>query len=91
MWPVYVFVGYLMLALLVPTVCALWPTWRRARIARRVTCPAAGAPALVALDPWYAARMHAVGNAELRVRQCARWPEHRNCGQECLSQIGSGA
>ena len=63
----------------------------RARISRHVTCSAVSAPALVTLDPWYAVRMHALGNSELRVRICARWPEHRNCGHECLAQIGTVA
>ena len=91
MWVVYTFISYLVLALLVPTVWALWPTWRRARASRHVTCPGISAPALIALDPWYAVRMHALGNSELRVRRCARWPEHRDCGKECLAQIGTAA
>ena len=91
MWFIYFFVSYLILALLVPTVWALWPTWRRARIARHVTCPALGAPVLVALDPWYAVRMHTLGDSEVRVKNCARWPECRDCGQECLAHIGTAA
>lgn len=91
MWVVYAFISYLILALLVPTALALWPTWRRARISRHLTCPAASAAALVTLDPWYAVRMHVLGNGELRVRNCARWPERRDCGQECLPQIGTAA
>jgi hypothetical protein len=88
MWVIYFFISYLVLALLVPMVWALWPTWRRARTVRQVPCPAFGASALVTLDPWYAVRMHALGNSEVRVRDCARWPECRDCGQECLVQIG---
>lgn len=63
MWVVYAFISYLILALLVPTALALWPTWRRARISRHLTCPAASAAALVTLDPWYAVRMHVLGMA----------------------------
>jgi hypothetical protein len=33
-------------------------------------------------------RMHALGNPELLVRQCTRWPEYGGCGQECRQQIG---
>jgi hypothetical protein len=91
MWVVRTFIGYLILALLVPTVWALWPTWHRARISRHVTCPAVSAPALVTLDPWYAVRMRALGNSELRVRNCARWPERRECYPGCLVQIGTAA
>ena len=89
MWVVYVFIGYWILAIAGPAVWASWPTWRRARIARRVTCPGNSGPALVSLDPWYAVRMHAVGNDELRVKNCGRWPEARKCGRECLEQIGA--
>ena len=77
MWVIYFFISHLVLALLVPTVWALWPTWRKARTTRQVTCPALGAPGLVTLDPWYAVRMHALGDSEVRVKDCARWPERR--------------
>ena len=91
LWVVYAFISYLILALMIPTVWALWPTWRRARIGRQLTCPILNGPALVMLDPWYAVRMHAVGNQELRVKDCARWLECQSCAQECLAQIGSTA
>lgn len=89
MWAVYVFIGYWILALAIPAIWALWPTWRRARIARQVSCPAFSGPALVTLDPWYAVRMHALGNAEWRVKSCGRWPAGRDCGQDCLENIGA--
>jgi len=91
MWVVYLFISYLILALLAPTVWALWPIWRRARTVRQVTCPAFGASALVTVDPWYAVRRHALGNFELRVKNCTHWPECRDCGQDCLAQIGTAA
>jgi hypothetical protein len=91
MWAVYTFISYLILALLVPMVWSLWPIWRRARVSRTVTCPKASDSARIALDPWYAVRMHAIGNCEARVKDCARWPEQRGCGRECLAQIGPSA
>ena len=91
MWSVYTVLGYFALALLVPTSWALGHTWRRARNSRHVICPAVGASALVTLDPWYAVRKHALGDNELRVKNCACWPERRECGQECLTQIGTTA
>ena len=91
MWVVYTFIGYMLLALVTPLALALWPTWRKASVSREVTCPAAGAPALVSLDPWFAVRMHALGNSEVRVKDCVRWPECRQCGRECLAQIGAAA
>ena len=91
MWAVYTFIGYLILALAIPTVVALWPVWRRARVSRQVVCPATGALTLVRLDPRFAVGMHVLGNAEARVKHCERWPEHRDCGQDCLAQIGTAA
>jgi len=91
MWAVYVFIAYWILAITGPTVWALWPTWRRARMARQVNCPASDSATLVTLDPWYAVRMHALGNSELRVKNCARWPQGRDCGRECLGKMGASA
>ena len=89
MWVVYCFVSYLALAMLIPVGWALVPIWRRARAARHVYCPAASHTAVVSLDPWYAARMHALGNRELRVKDCSQWPQRCNCGQACRVQIGT--
>jgi len=91
MWPAYLFITYLILALSIPTAITLWPVWRRARRSRRVTCPSVAQSALVSLDPWYAVRMHTLGNDECRVAGCSRWPESRNCSQDCREQIGTAA
>lgn len=88
MWPVYLVMTWFLLALLLPAAWSLWGVWRRARVAHSVTCPANGAATLVKLDPWYAVRMHARGDRELRVIDCACWPERRECGRECLEQAG---
>jgi len=89
MWVIYFFLSYLALALMIPTCWALVPIWRRARASRQVDCPAAAHIAIVDLDPWYAVRMHALGNQELRVKECSQWPQRRHCGQACLVQIGA--
>jgi hypothetical protein len=51
---------------------------------RIVICPATGHPEEVELDAARAALTSSVGSGELRIAQCARWPEHRNCDQACL-------
>jgi hypothetical protein len=89
MWAVYVVIAWFLLALLLPVGWSLGRTWHRIRVPRPVTCPGLQAPALIAMDPRYAVRMHALGNDELRVKQCSRWPERRQCGQECLGQIAA--
>ena len=91
MYPVYALIGYLVLALLIPLVLALVPVWRRARRAHHVVCPAFGNAAVVVLDPWYAVERHTFGNDEMRVDGCSKWPECRDCGQECLVQIAAAA
>jgi hypothetical protein len=89
MWVVYCFVSYLALALIIPAGCALVPIWLRSRKSRHVYCPAASHTAMVTLDPWFAVRMHALGNQELCVKACSQWPQRRSRGQTCLVQIGA--
>ena len=87
---VYAFISYLLLALLVPLAWALTPVWRKARLTRQVSCPAAGHPAVVKLDAWYAVKMHAMGNDDKRVGSCSAWPRCGHCRQECLAQLRLG-
>lgn len=87
MWPVYFVISYFLLALLIPVFWALGNAWRHARVARQLTCPSLGGSANVALDPWFAVRGRTLGTDEFRVLHCSRWPDHRDCTQECLAQI----
>jgi len=57
------------------------------RGARVVTCPETKAPAAVELDARHAAFTAAFGEPDLRLKDCSRWPQRRECGQECLEQI----
>ncbi|HTX37745.1 MAG TPA: hypothetical protein VME43_22105 [Bryobacteraceae bacterium] len=91
MWPAYLVITWFVLALAVPVAWGLGRAWRRARVARRVTCPVIGAPAEVTLDPWFAVKMHAIGNPELRVLGCGCWPQQHECGRECLEQVRRAA
>jgi len=87
-YPVYFFVAYLFLFLLIPAVWALGGSWRRARAPRAVACPGCGTTETVTLDRWFAVRRHAAGETdERRIADCSRWPEQRSCGRECLTQI----
>jgi len=54
---------------------------------RVITCPENQRPAGVNLQAGHALLTSLEGKPDLRLRSCSRWPEHRNCGQECLSQI----
>lgn len=56
---------------------------------RLVTCPQTHAAAAVSVDAWHAALSSASGEARLRVSDCSRWPERRDCGQGCLAEIAA--
>ncbi len=54
---------------------------------RLVTCPETKKPAAVEVAAGRVAVETFVGWWHLRLSDCSRWPERRNCGQDCLSQI----
>jgi len=89
MWVAFVFMAYLVLALLIPAAWVLVPVWRSAREPRTTNCPALDRTAVIHLDPWFAARMRASGEDRMRVRDCGFWPERSGCGRECLRQIAN--
>ncbi len=61
--------------------------YRRFRGTRVITCPETGRAAAVEVDKRHAAATFAVGEPDLRLSSCSRWPEREGCGQECLSQV----
>ena len=63
--------------------------WHRYRGQRVITCPENQKAAGVVVDAGHAAATGFGKAAELRLSTCSRWPERRNCGQECLTQIQS--
>lgn len=64
-------------------------TFLRYRGQRLVTCPANHETAAVHVNAAKAASSRLVGKPEIRLEQCSRWPEMRNCGQTCLSQVNA--
>jgi hypothetical protein len=56
---------------------------------RVVTCPETESPAGVEVDAGHAALTAVMGRPDLRLKECSRWPERGDCGQECLAQIES--
>jgi hypothetical protein len=89
MWSVFTIIGYFVLALVIPTAWMALSVRRRTAAERRVLCPRDGVSSLVKLDSWYAVRMHALGNPELLVGQCSRWPGYAGCGQECREEMAT--
>ena len=75
----------------------LFAIWRAASVyfkfrgPRLVRCPesAETAGVEVEVDAKRAAISGVVGIPALRVNSCSRWPERRDCGQDCIAQIES--
>jgi hypothetical protein len=62
-------------------------TYLRVRGQRVITCPENDEFAAVEVDARRAARTALLGQQQLHLRECSRWPERQGCGQECLAQI----
>lgn len=54
---------------------------------RLVTCPETHKAAAVDVAAGEAAVGAFLSEPTLRLRQCSRWPERQDCGQDCLQQI----
>jgi hypothetical protein len=63
-------------------------TYRTYRGTRVVTCPETRTVAAVEVDAGLAVASQAsTGYPALRLRACSRWPERRDCGEECLAEV----
>jgi len=69
---------------------ALFRTWFAWRQRRLITCPENEKPAAVRVAALGATLSAAGGHPSLRLSECSRWPEKKDCGQECLHQIEKG-
>lgn len=58
----------------------------RHRGTRIVTCPETKTPAAVEVDAFHYAFSDDYAK-KLHLKECSRWPERENCGEECLRQI----
>ena len=56
----------------------------RFRGPHNLLCPDTGDFALVRIDARHAAVSSLLGDPDLRVKGCSRWPKHQDCRQECL-------
>jgi hypothetical protein len=54
---------------------------------RLITCPETRSPAAVDVAAAEAAIGAFLSEPTLRLKECSRWPERQDCGQECLQQI----
>ena len=82
---ILLFVITAFLVLLIPV---LWgfEIYKRHSGIRVVICPENGRQVAVSFDALHATKMGMSGRRELRLADCTRWPEQKNCEQECISQ-----
>jgi hypothetical protein len=84
----YAIAALVILLAIYPAIPILLATWRKYRGTRVVTCPETQRPVAVHVNAGRAAVDALLGGEpRLRLSDCTRWPERRNCGQECLAQI----
>jgi hypothetical protein len=62
-------------------------TYRSYRGKMLVQCPETRRMVGVDVDARHAALHHRGGSPDLRLKDCTRWPERADCGQDCLTQI----
>jgi hypothetical protein len=55
--------------------------------AQVIVCPETGKQAMVEVDTSRAALTSLVGQTDIRLEKCWRWPLNEDCGQECLLQL----
>jgi len=61
--------------------------YRTYRGKRVITCPETHRPAAVEVAAGKAALKTLSGSPTVRLKDCSRWPEKRNCDQACLHQV----
>ena len=86
--------GYFLLALLAAT--GIFMVHRVVLAIRRivrfggqmlVTCPETRQPAAVKVNNWSAALAPLAVPAHIHLNACSRWPERKDCAQECVCQL----
>jgi hypothetical protein len=59
----------------------------RYRDSRLIICPDNKERAMVEVDAVHAAITSVLGQPDIRLQNCWRWPLHADCNQECLAQL----
>ena len=81
--------GVIILLVAFGAVGFLWvlPAWREYWGKRVVTCPETRDPAVVEVDAARVAASAWGGPPDIRLKDCSRWPEKADCGQDCLADV----
>ena len=61
----------------------------RYRDSKIIKCPDTGTAAIVEVDAVHAALTSLIGQPDIRLQNCWRWPLNEDCGQECLTQLSN--
>lgn len=61
--------------------------WQKFSGEQVIICPETGKQAMVEVDARHAAVTSLLGQTDLRLENCWRWPIRQDCGQECLLQL----
>lgn len=85
-WIVFVTVAALAVYLLYRLYASI-RTYFLFRGKRLVTCPENQKTAAVELDAKDAAREAFTRKPRMQLSECSRWPERKDCGQQCLNEI----
>ena len=85
----FLLIGTVLLAATITLGITLARSYFRYRGKMLLTCPETRKPAAVRIAAIDAARSSLSGHPEVHLRDCSRWPERKDCGQECLSQLGA--
>jgi hypothetical protein len=88
MQSLFILLGAALVLSLVPLSWFALRAYRKYRGSGVLTCPETRAPVAVRLDARRVAWTELSGDRELRLESCSRWPERRDCGQECLEAVG---
>ena len=72
---------------LIPLLCVAGRARFKYRGTRVVTCPETDSPAAVRVDLGRIVASSSIGEPDLRLGGCSRWPERGRCGQACLAQV----
>jgi len=84
---VYVAVTILVVASLFLGIRYFVRAYVRFRDSRLIICPQNGEATIVEVDAVHAALTSPLGQPDIRLQNCGRWPIHQACGQECLLQL----
>ena len=62
-------------------------SFSKMRGVRLVTCPENKQTVAIEVNAGRAAMQSFAGTPHMRLKDCTRWPEKQDCGQDCLSQV----